>query len=298
MTSPALATSALSLLEPFDWTWRGYTIRYTVQGQGDPVVLLHGFGASLGHWRHNIPVLAAAGYRVYALDLLGFGGSDKPELSYSLELWEEMLADFWRELIQAPAVWVGNSIGALLALMMLAHHPSMGRAGALLNVAGGLNHRPEELNVPLRLIMGTFSRLVSSQVVGPFLFERVRQKHRIRGTLKQVYADHTAVTDELVELLYRPSCDPGAQKVFASILAAPPGPRPGDLLPQVRQPIQILWGAADPWTPITGAALYQDLATAEPDRVQFTALPNTGHCPHDERPEQVNQLLLDWLVTV
>jgi pimeloyl-ACP methyl ester carboxylesterase len=45
---------------------------------GVPVLLIHGFGASVGHWRNNIPALAAAGYRTYAIDLLGFGGSDKP----------------------------------------------------------------------------------------------------------------------------------------------------------------------------------------------------------------------------
>lgn len=296
MTS-SVTSSPVARLEPFDWDWRGHQIRYTVQGQGSPIVLIHGFGASIGHWRHNIPVLAAAGYRVYALDLLGFGASDKPAQDYSMELWEDLLVDFWEAHIQTPAVWVGNSIGALLVLMVLAHHPQVGTAGALLNAAGGLNHRPEELNLPLRLVMGTFTRLVTSKQVGPWLFDRVRQKSRIRSTLKQVYCDRTAVTDELVELLYRPSCDPGAQQVFAAILAAPPGPRPTELLPQVHQPLRIIWGAADPWTPISGSVPYQDLAAADPDRVQFTALPKTGHCPHDERPDQVNALLLEWLAT-
>jgi len=62
-------------------------------GTGRPLVLIHGFGA-IGHWRKNIPVLAAGGYQVFALDLLGFGGSDKPALDYTLELWEELLKDF------------------------------------------------------------------------------------------------------------------------------------------------------------------------------------------------------------
>lgn len=287
-------SSPTPLLKTQFWIWQGHRVAYTVQGTGIPLILIHGFGASIGHWRQNIPVLAAAGYRVFALDLLGFGKSDKPSLEYCMELWQEMLTDFWTAQVQEPAVFVGNSIGALLSLMMLANRPALARGGVLLNAAGGLNHRPEELNLPLRLMMTGFTKLVGSDLIGPFLFNQIRQKPRLRRTLHQVYHDQTAVTDELIDLLYEPSCDAGAQKVFAAILTAPPGPRPEDLLPNITQPLLVLWGEADPWTPITGAKLYQTLA-AQSDRVEFTPIPNTGHCPHDERPEIVNHHILQWL---
>ncbi|MGB3492007.1 MAG: alpha/beta fold hydrolase [Elainellaceae cyanobacterium] len=279
------------------WMWNDHAIRYTVVGSGRPLLLIHGFGASIGHWRKNIPVLADAGYRVFAVDLLGFGASDKPPLNYTLELWETLLADFWQDHINEPTIFVGNSIGGLLALMVMAHQPHMAAGGALLNCAGGLNHRPEELNPILSLVMGTFSTLVSSPITGPFLFDRVRQKGRLRSTLKQVYCDRAAITDELIDILYNPSCDAGAQKVFASILTAPPGPRPSELLPQIKQPILVLWGEEDPWTPIKGAAIYQELAEQQPQRVTFASIPKTGHCPHDERPEAVNAKIIDWLDT-
>jgi pimeloyl-ACP methyl ester carboxylesterase len=80
-----LVSLSLASLEKHTWVWRGHTIAYTVAGEGTPIVLIHGFGASLGHWRKNIPALAAAGNRVYAIDLLGFGDSDQPELPYTLE---------------------------------------------------------------------------------------------------------------------------------------------------------------------------------------------------------------------
>ncbi|MBD2100749.1 alpha/beta fold hydrolase [Leptolyngbya sp. FACHB-261] len=260
-------------------------------GAGQPLVLIHGFGASLGHWRKNIPVLAAGGYRVFALDLLGFGGSDKPALAYSLDLWQELIKDFWTEHIQQPTVFVGNSIGALLSLMVVANHPEIAAGGVLLNCAGGLNHRPQELNPPLRLVMGVFGRLVNSKAFGPFMFNQVRRKFRIRGTLQQVYRNQAAVTDELVDLLYEPSCDPGAQQVFTAVLSAPPGPSPEELLPKVERPLLVLWGEADPWTPISRGRIYQSYS----DQVQFVGIPDTGHCPHDERPEVVNPLILDWL---
>ncbi|MEM9541942.1 MAG: alpha/beta fold hydrolase [Cyanobacteria bacterium P01_E01_bin.42] len=281
-------------LQPLDWQWRGHYIRYTEMGEGKPLVLVHGFGASVGHWRKNIPVLAEAGYRTIAIDLLGFGASAKPNLDYTIELWQQQLLDFWQEKIQAPTVFIGNSIGGLLSLMMLANYPELARGGILINCAGGLNHRPEELNLPLRVIMGLFAKVVSSPVTGSFVFNGIRQKHRIRRTLTQVYRDRAAITDELVELLYRPACDPGARDVFASVVTAPPGPRPQDLLPCVQCPLLVLWGDADPWTPITGAKIYQERAEAI-DNSMFSPIIGAGHCPHDENPTRVNELILNFL---
>jgi pimeloyl-ACP methyl ester carboxylesterase len=284
-------------LEKQTWTWNGHTIAYTVMGEGQPLVLIHGFGASIGHWRKNIPVLAEAGYRVYALDLLGFGDSDQPPIDYTLDLWQALLKDFWAEFIQTPAVYVGNSIGGLLTLMMLADHPECTSAGAVLNCDGGLNHRPEELHPPLNWVMGAFTRVVSSEFLGPFVFSQVRRKPRIRSSLKQVYRNREAITDELIDMIHTPASKPTAQKVFASIVTAPPGPKPTDLLPKIQQPLLVLWGENDPWTPIKGADVYRQLAE-DPDQsnpVTFHSIPDTGHCPHDERPEIVNALMLDWL---
>jgi len=285
-TTPALTAAS--------WRWQGCDIRYTVGGQGLPVVLVHGFGASSEHWRKNQPVLARAGYRTYAIDLLGFGGSAKPKRAYSIELWQQLLVDFWQAQIGEPAIWVGNSIGGLIALSVMAHQPHVVAGGVLINCAGGLSHRPEELSWPLGLAMRGFSWLANAPLVGPLLFDRIRQPGHIRRTLQQVYGDRNAVTDELVELIRRPTCDPGAQQVFASILAAPPGPKSSELLPRVRAPLLVLWGDADPWTPISSAHHYRELSERRAD-VTFQAIAGAGHCCHDECPERVNACLLDWL---
>ena len=281
-------------IEKQTWTWQGHKIQYTVMGEGRPLLLIHGFGASIGHWRHNIPVLAEGGYRVFAIDLLGFGGSDKPPLDYTLELWQELLADFWSAHINEPTVFIGNSIGALLSLMVTVNCPEIAVGGVLINCAGGLNHGSDKLNFPLGLIMGAFTKLVSSPVTGKFIFDRIRQKHRIRGSLFRVYSDRTAVTDELVDMLYSPSCDPGAQQVFASVLTAPAGPTPSQLLEMLQHPLLVLWGEDDPWAPIASAKIYQDLAATH-NHTQFYPIPNAGHCPHDEKPHIVNELILNWL---
>ncbi|MFM2304396.1 MAG: hypothetical protein RLZZ135_1808, partial [Cyanobacteriota bacterium] len=108
------------------------------------------------------------------------------------------------------------------------------------------------------------------------------------------YPRREAVTDELIDIIHQPACDPGAQQVFASILTAPAGPTPASLLPQVTKPLLVLWGENDPWTPIKGAKVYQELAAAG-QPIQVVSIPNAGHCPHDEYPEVVNLAILDWL---
>jgi pimeloyl-ACP methyl ester carboxylesterase len=280
--------------QELDWNWQGHKIRYTVAGTGKPLLLIHGFGASIGHWKKNIPVLADANYQVFALDLLGFGGSDKAPLDYSLELWQQQIKDFWTEHINQPTVLVGNSIGALLSLMVVTNHPEIAAGGILINCAGGLSHRPGDLNPILGWVMAGFAKLVSSPVTGKFIFNNIRRKSQIRRTLYQVYRDRNAVTDELVEMLYQPSCDHGAQQVFASVLTAPAGNPPEELLLNLKRPLLILWGEKDPWTPVAGATIYQELAAINPD-VQFEIIPDAGHCPHDENPEAVNGKILAWL---
>ncbi|MGH2415979.1 MAG: alpha/beta fold hydrolase, partial [Microcystaceae cyanobacterium] len=211
-----------------------------------------------------------------------------------LELWQQQIKDFWEAHIQEATLLVGNSIGGLICLKVMSDFPEIAVGGVLINCAGGLNHRPEELKLPLRLVMGAFTKLVSSPVTGKFIFNSIRQKQRIRRTLCQIYRDRAAVTDELVDILYQPSCDSGAQQVFASVLTAPAGPTPLELLERLQHPLLVLWGENDPWTPITGAKIYQERVTTH-QNTEFYSIPNAGHCPHDEKPEIVNALILDWL---
>lgn len=317
ISSPTAATADTELPQ-LHWTWQGHNIRYTVVGEGQPLILIHGFGASIGHWRKNIPALAAEGYQVYALDLLGFGASAKPTIDYTLEVWQDLLRDFWQEKIQRPTVFVGNSIGALISLMMVANHPECSAGGILLNCAGGLNHQSDDMNPIFRAIMGLFSEIVGSEFFGPLLFNQIRRKSQIRRTLYQVYGNREAVTPELVDMLHEPSGHPGAQKVFASILRAPAGPTPMSLLTRTSRPLLVLWGEQDPWAPVAigrkmfqvapgsgsdtvsgeeigGEGMSDDRPNSARPPLEFVAIPKTGHCPHDERPEAVNPVMVRWL---
>ncbi|UFP93773.1 alpha/beta fold hydrolase [Gloeobacter morelensis] len=280
------------------WSWRGYPVAYTSAGEPHsdrpPLVLIHGFGASLGHWHRNLPVLAQE-HPVFALDLVGFGASAKPspaELAYTFETWGAQLADFVREVVGRPAILVGNSIGAIVALQAAVSAPEQTDSVVLINCSLRLLHERKRRTLPWLRRAGTplLQRLLSVPAVGRFFFERLRRPESVRKILQQAYVRREAVTDELVEMLARPAADAGARAVFLAFINYASGPLAEDLLPEVRSPVLILWGKDDPWEPFALGRALADHPCVE----KFVPIERAGHCPQDEAPEQVNAHLLAW----
>jgi pimeloyl-ACP methyl ester carboxylesterase len=279
-----------------NWCWQGRRIAYVADGiwasSLPPVVLIHGFGASLGHWRHNLPVIAGQ-QPVYALDLLGFGASDKPsDVSYTFETWSAQVLAFVREVVGKPAVLVGNSIGCIVALQAAVDAPEWVQRCVLINCSLRLLHERKRHTLPWIRRAGAplLQRLLSIPAVGRAFFDRVRQPATVRRILAQAYVRHEAITDELVDMLCRPASDPGAAAVFLAFTGYASGPLPEDLLPRVRRPVHILWGEDDPWEPIALGRKLANYACVH----DFVPIARAGHCPQDEAPAEVNALLLAW----
>ncbi|CEL92275.1 unnamed protein product [Vitrella brassicaformis CCMP3155] len=283
------------------WRWRDYKVNYRVEGddRGTPLLLIHGFGANVNHFLYNIDALAAAGYRVYAIDLLGFGASDKPSLSYTLELFSELLVDFIRDKSRFPGEkWVvgGNSIGGLISMMTAQTLKDDCAAVILLNSAGGLTTvRYEDLPLWGRPLWFLVQNILFSDWLGPRLFDRVRDPTNLKQTLSQVYAVKEAVTPELMETLLGPSRDENAVSVFLRILRGPAGPTPEEVLKDLDVPILALWGRDDPWTPLDRGRHPGTSFPRYNPRVELQVLDGTGHCPMDERPDEVNKAIVEWL---
>jgi pimeloyl-ACP methyl ester carboxylesterase len=280
------------------WIWQGFPICYQTQGTAGPaVVLVHGFGASSWHWRHNIPVLAA-NCRVYAIDLIGFGSSAKPQpgekIAYTLETWGQQVADFCREVVGEPAFLVGNSIGCIVVMQAAVSNPDIVVGLALLNCSLRLLHDRKRHTLPWSRRFGAplLQRLLSIKPVGEFFFNQVAKPKTVRKILLQAYANATAVTDELVDILTAPASDPGAVAVFLAFTAYSSGPLPEDLLPVLPCPTIVLWGTADPWEPVN---LGREFANY-PQVLKFIPLEGVGHCPQDEAPELVNPILQGWIM--
>ncbi|MBW4516230.1 MAG: alpha/beta fold hydrolase [Timaviella obliquedivisa GSE-PSE-MK23-08B] len=297
MTSIPIASFSETLAAPKIWTWQGFSICYQTQGEtGAAIVLIHGFGASWGHWRKNIPALATH-YRVYAIDLIGFGGSAKPtpgtEISYTFETWAQQIADFCREVVGTPAFLIGNSVGCIVAMQTAVDYPEWVREVAMLNCSLRLLHDRRRSTLPWYRSLGTpiLQNILGIRWIGHRFFNLLAKPKTVRKILLQAYAHPEAVTDELVDMLMAPAAEPGAADVFLAFTRYSQGPLPEDLLEVLPCTALLLWGDRDPWEPI---ALGQELAKYAAVQ-QFIPLEGAGHCPQDEVPEQVNAILSNWL---
>lgn len=290
-------TETRTVPEHKTWTWRGFSIGYETKGtQGAAVVLVHGFGASWGHWRKNIPVLAENS-RVYAIDLIGFGASAKPtpgeEITYTFETWGQQIADFCREVVGSPAYLVGNSIGCIAVMQAVVDYPDIAIKIALLNCSLRLLHDRKRANLPWYRRAGAplVQKLLGVKWIGKFFFSQLAKPKVVRKVLLQAYKHPEAVTDELIDMLMAPAFDEGAVDVFVAFTRYSQGPLPEDLLPKLPCPAILLWGTEDPWEPLE---LGKELGNY-PQVEQFIPIEGAGHCPQDESPELVNPILLEWM---
>ena len=295
--TPSFSVSTDNATTTQTWNWKGFPICYQTQGTTGPaVVLIHGFGASLGHWRKNIPVLAE-NCRCYAIDLIGFGGSAKPtpgiQIDYTFETWAQQIADFCEEVIGGAAFLVGNSIGCIVAMQAAVDHPDKALGVAMLNCSLRLLHDRKRATLPWyrRFSAPLLQQVFTVKWVGQLFFNQLAKPKVVRKILLQAYKRPDVVTEELIDLIMAPASDIGAVEVFLAFTRYSQGPLAEDLLPALPCPAIMLWGTEDPWEPI---ALGKELAKF-PQVQKFIPIEGVGHCPQDEAPELVNPVLQDWI---
>ncbi|WP_019500611.1 alpha/beta fold hydrolase [Pseudanabaena sp. PCC 6802] len=280
------------------WLWRGYRISYQTRGDRTDrdlpaAILIHGFGASLGHWRKNMEALAEVS-RVFAIDLIGFGAADKPtpgqEIDYTFETWGTQIVDFCREVVGSAAILVGNSIGAIVAMQAAVLAPELASKVIAIDCSLRLLQEQKQLGLPWykRLAAKAAQQILGNRAIAQLFFDQVRKPSAVRKILSQAYARSDAVTDELVDMLIEPARDPGAMDVFMAFVRYSQGPTPEELLANLPCQATLLWGEQDPWEPI---ALGRELAKYDCVK-EFIAIADAGHCPQDEAPEMVNPILV------
>jgi len=305
------------------WTWKqadGSSLEVAWQCHADTpdhgqkssvpsVVLVHGFGASGNHWRHNLPVLGKY-TRTYALDLIGFGDSSQPQallpgeqhgvdrakssqaLVYSFNLWGQQVSDFCKEIVQGPVLLVGNSIGGVVALRAAQLLEDHCKRVVLIDCAQRLMDDKQLATQPawMAWIRPLLKKLVSQRWLSTALFRNAARPRVIKSVLKQAYPSGNNIDDQLVELLYKPTQRSGAAEAFRGFINLFNDHLAPDLLDNLQQPVDLIWGKRDPWEPVTEA---QEWAKRYSCIQSLKILTNAGHCPHDESPEQVNLELIN-----
>ncbi|CBJ33720.1 conserved unknown protein [Ectocarpus siliculosus] len=300
VASETAVADAAGGVETRMWKWKGYDIRYKVAAEGSdgpPMVLIHGFGGNADHWRKNIPTLAKTG-PVYAIDLLGYGFSSKPDPGpweernsiYCFETWSEQLRDFATEVVGKPVFMVCNSVGGVAGLQAGVDAPEQVLGVVLFNISLRMLHTSKQAVAGRPFVKG-LQYVLRETPIGPLFFGSVAKPEAVSNILKQCYGDPDQVTEELVKCILTPGLEEGAVKVFLDFISYSGGPLPEDLLAAIKVPVQIAWGVEDPWEPME-----QGKAYAEFDSVEgFVELPGAGHCPMDEAPHLTDPVVLDFV---
>jgi len=257
----------------------GTRLRMIDTGNGTPVVFVHGIGASLYGWRHQLAPLVAAGYRVVAFDNRGFGFSDKPAHGYSNAAYSHLVVSLLDSLGIASAVLVGHSMGGAIAAEVALAHPDRVRGMVLIDAAGFGVRWPGVLKMARWPVLGA----VATSFRGRWITRRI---------LRSTFADPGKVTEADVDQYYAPVPDPNFGRALRGVLREFRfDTLGGGRLSAVQTPTLILWGDADRWIALRDGTRF----ARELPRSEFVVVSRTGHDAPEESPDQVNRLLLDFL---
>ncbi len=278
------------------WYWRGWRIRYThlisrPQVQDEvPLLLIHGAGSSLEQWRENLTAFAQE-RPVYALDLLGFGGSQKVAIALSNDLWVAQVADFWQAFLGRPMILMGHSLGALVALQMAADHPR--RVDRLIMLT--LPAARQELGGAAAQVGAVVEGWFATPLLIRPLFWLLRRPRVIRGALRAIAQKADRVDAALVESFVRPTRDRGATRMFCYLVKSRTSeqfsPMTQTLIPQLQMPALLLWGKCDRIIPIAWGRYVNRLT----HRLTLVEVEEAGHFFYDELATEVHYLIDQWL---
>jgi len=261
----------------------GVGIEYEVVGQGRPVVLLHGFPDSGRLWRHQVPALADAGFRVVVPDLRGYGRSDKPEQ-----------VDAYSMMLLAGDVMAMMSDAGVDRAHVVGHDWGAGLAWAMASLAPGSVDHLVVMSVgnPVTFLR-TLEQRQKSWYMLLFQFPGIAERWLTEDNWAnfRVWAGHPDADQVIAELEETGSLTPGLNYYRANV-----GPEswvgPPLELPPVQAPAMGLWSTGD--IALTEVQM-TDSAKNMAGSWRYERLDGPGHWMQLEAPDQVNALLLDFL---
>ncbi|MBP6003329.1 MAG: alpha/beta hydrolase [Pyrinomonadaceae bacterium] len=251
----------------------GVKVHYQEKGTGTPLVLIHGYASSTFTWKDMIEPLSRK-YRVIAIDLKGFGFTDKPDGDYSRRA-QAMIVGHLLEQLNIEKAWIcGNSMGGETAINLALQFPNR-VAGLVLIDAAGLNVPGTATLVPAYLRNPLLNRALSAIAL--------TSDKLVREGLIKSYFDDTKIGDDRVAAYYRPLTSRGGQ--LAALRARTQfGEFPIEAeLGEIDVPTLLIWGRQDELIPVeAGTRMNSAIKNSKLEIIE-----ECGHVPQEERPEVV-----------
>ncbi|HPM77078.1 MAG TPA: alpha/beta hydrolase [bacterium] len=275
------------LVSPYrhDLQMDGYKLHYIDLGEGEPLLLLHGFASSGYAWNRQVEPLRQAGMRLILVDLPGQGFSDVPPHSFKPTV-ENIAAEVIKladHLRLEKFSLLGCSMGGGLTLYLCWKFPERVERAAVIDPASFDQERPWALG------------LLTNPVTGPVVAQGA-SKQTVGAGLKDTAVQKQAITDTFVDEYTRPLNKPG-YKAFISRLMREFFSKEFEKMVlsyhTLRNPLLILWGKQDPWIPAEFCPRLAALA----QNARCETIDECGHMPHMEQPEITARLLTDFFST-
>lgn len=259
----------------------GRAVHVEQRGAGEPVVLLHGFGESTYSFRHVLPTLAER-YRVIAVDLNGFGYTDRPRdpAHYTLDGQQRLVLGVLDRLGVERAHFVGHSYGGGLTLWIAAHHPERVRSMVLVDTTLPLYSTAQRTRLAK---LRPFTFLYLRTVV---LHERY-----VRKSLGAAYADASLATPDVVEAFLDRLRIAGIDDAYYGLLAKLGEPPALVDLATIETPALVVWGREDRRSALRNG----ERITAALPRARLVVIPDCGHVPMEEKPQELLAAMLPFL---
>lgn len=286
--TPQLQRSLLST--PRFFNFRGHKVAYYEQGQGDPVVLVHGIYATASAFEmRELFVRLGSDHRVIAIDLLGFGASDRPDIEYRAELYIDLLIAFVREVVDAPVHLIASSLSAAFAASAAVRDPAALRSLVLVNPTGAVTLARHQM-----LLGRLVERLFRAPLIGQGLFNLLVSRPSLRYYNNKAYGDRSEVSRAVMEHGYQTAHQPGARFAAAAFVGRGLNLDLTPILPEL-PPKGVR--ALVLWTGETGfqdtereRAAFERLAP----RLRMVTLEGHSSLPYDEKPARFVSLLRDF----
>jgi len=268
-------------------------IRYQEFGEENPektpLLFLHGYGGMIEHWDLNIPEFTRKN-KIYAMDLIGFGKSQKPNVRYCLELFASQIETFLLLKKLDSVIIVGHSMGAASAVYFAHYQPEKVKALVLVNPSGLFGDTMDGMS-------NLFFGLVASPLIGEILLAVFANPVAVGQSLMPTYFNQSKVDDKLINQFTMPLQDRGAQFSYLS-----PSKRPLDFrldhLPKpcnYKGPAYLVWGAEDVALP--PHKIIPEFQLLLPQAGAYI-IPKASHCIHHDAHEEFNNrlsLILDLI---
>lgn len=261
---------------------------YEVLGSGAPVVMIHGIGggSTLFQYRLNAPAVAAAGYRVYALDLLGFGRSSRPEQRSTADTLIAQSIDFLESVVGERAVLVANGLSAAHAIRIAAERPELVEALVLIAPTGY-----RSLNRPQNEARENFFNLLANPVVSELAAGLLTAPGAQRFFLLDAYSSRASLTEEVLASYDRNLRVAGARWIVFSFISGSLDQDVRALWPEVEQPALLVWGTKPGFSSFEDA---EDFILARPE-AELLLLRDAALLPNEDRAQEFNRSLLGFL---